>query len=179
MREDTLSKELLLINNEELREWTKQTLAKAPDYFFNAQASSTGQYHPACTIKQGGLIVHVKRAVYIANRLRLGWGVKGIDIDIVLSATILHDIAKTGRGSGSYDDYLNHPLNAKKYYEQPNEAVKDMLPKVNSCIENHMGLWTPESIKKPLTDYTLLELLVYTADYMATTKDLVTPKDEV
>jgi len=40
-----------------------------------------------------------------------------------------------------------------------------------------MGLWTPASIKKSLDLYTTLQLIVYTADYLAATKDLITPKD--
>lgn len=56
---------------------------------------------------------------------------------------------------------------------------KEKFIKISNCIKNHMGLWTPASIKKEIQYYTLLELIVYTADYIATTKDLVTPIDNI
>ena len=185
---EVFTNEIDLINNEPIKKWVKETLNNSPDYFFTAWASSTGKYHPQCTCKDGGLLIHIKRAVYIANRLCNGWGIQGLDKDMVLSATILHDIAKVGRGMGSFDDYENHPLNAEKYFYgvEHKENILDVTKSgldcqtisiINDCIRNHMGLWTPENAKKPLKDYTLLELLVYTSDYLATTKDLVTPKD--
>ena len=192
MNKNTLDPEINLIQDSSIKEWTKKTLNNAPDYFFIAPASSTGKYHPQCTCKKGGLQIHVKRAVYIANRLCTGWGIVGIDRDIVLSATILHDIAKVANPKENpqftYADYENHPINAEKYFidipksdimkEKYNiEAYKPEYVTIRDCIRYHMGLWTPASIKKPIKDYSLLELIVYTADYIATTKDLVTPVD--
>lgn len=175
MREEFLTNELKLIKNDEIRNFAYETLRNTPDYFYVGQASSTGKYHPKCTLREGGLLIHVKRAVHVANRLCDGWGVEGLDRDIVLCATLLHDIAKTGRDA-SYDDYLNHPINAKKYFADT-LLNKEILMTIDDCIRYHMGLWTPASIKKPLDMYTLLELLVYTSDYIATTKTLETPVD--
>lgn len=182
MNKNVLQKEIELINYIEIKEWTKATLANAPDYFFIAQASSTGKYHPQCTNQKSGLIVHVQRAVYIANRLCTGYGVSGLERDIVLSAMILHDIAKTPNNDPKYTfaDFENHPINAEKYWFGTRETIAlgiDILAKITNCIKYHMGLWTPASIKKPIKDYTLLELIVYTSDYMASTKDLITPVD--
>jgi len=176
---EVLSKEIELIKDEKIREFTKQTLNNSPDYFFIAQASSTGKYHPLCTCKKGGLITHVKRAVYIVNRLCEGWGIFGLDRDIVLSATILHDIAKTPSNDPKYTyaDFENHPINAHNYFSGIEMIEDEKLQKINNCICYHMGRWTPQSIKKEIKDYTLQELIVYTADYIAATKDLVTPKD--
>lgn len=182
---EVLSKEIDLIKNEEIKKFTKQTLNNSPDYFFIGQASSTGKYHPACTCKKGGLITHVKRAVYIVDRLCRGWGIFELDRDIALSAMILHDIAKTPNNDSRYThaDFENHPINAKKYYAIKLEDMKkeNGIPfwvlEIDRCIKYHMGLWTPQSIKKEIKDYSLSELLVYTADYMAATKDLITPKD--
>lgn len=181
-----LDKELALIKDPVLRDWTRNTLLSTPDYFFKGPASSTGKYHPACTIKEGGILVHVKRATYLVDRLCPGWGIDGRDRDRALAAIILHDIAKVGKGSGSYLDYNNHPINAIKYFAPipTGTQTEDICTKlcedieiISGCIQHHMGLWTPDSIKKPLTKYSLLELLVYTADYLSATKDLDTPKD--
>ena len=177
INKNVLIKEINLINSSDLKEYVKTALLNTPDYFFIAQASSTGKYHPSCTIKKGGLIVHVQRVVYIANRLCEGYGIKGVDRDIVLTSCILHDIAKTPSNDPrfTYADYENHPINALKYLKKGNDET---TTKIENCIRHHMGLWTPISIRKPIKDYSLLELIVYTSDYMAATKDLITPEDQ-
>jgi len=184
MNKNILEKEINLIQDSTIKEFTKKTLSNTPDYFFVGMASSTGKYHPQCTCRKSGLLIHVKRAIYTVNRLCDGWGIKGIDRDIVLSATILHDIAKVPspkeNSKITYTDYENHPINAEKYWFGEKETIMlgiDNLAKITNCIRYHMGLWTPQSIKKEIKDYTLLELIVYTADYIATTKDLITPVD--
>lgn len=186
---DVLNPEIDLIKEPLIKEWTKETLEKVPMYFWKAQASSSGKYHPICTVKEGGLIVHVKRVVYLANHICEGWGIFGIDRDIVLSACILHDIAKvpTPKLAHLYEmnttgkDYEDHPINAEKYFDNDCELNKEpeqMTVKIiYDCIRYHMGRWTPESIKKEIVDYSLAELVVYTADYLASRKDLITPKD--
>lgn len=194
-RYSVLENELSLIQDKEIRNWTRVTLANVPNYFYIARASSSGKYHPECTNKVGGLIIHIKRAVYIANRLCSGYGMEEIDKDIVISATILHDIAKVpgitvAKLYGmtvTENDFVNHPINAEKYFASKklleySEDIDDTFAEeqflqILYCIKFHMGLWSPKSIKKQLIEYTLKELLVYTADYIATTKDLVTPVD--
>jgi 23S rRNA maturation-related 3'-5' exoribonuclease YhaM len=191
MKSDILINEINLIQSKNIQAFTINILENAPDYFYRAMASSTGKYHPQCTCKVGGLVTHVKRATYFANRLCDGYGIKGIDRDIVLSAIILHDIAKVPSPKEdskiTYADYENHPINAEKYLvskallKQSNDPddtfMEERFLKILHCIKHHMGLWTPASIKKDLKNYTQLELIVYTADYIAATKDLVTPKD--
>lgn len=176
--------ELFLIRNPSIREWTEKTLENVPMYFWIAQASSSGKYHPQCTIKKGGLITHVKRAVYLANHLCEGWGIFDTERDIVISATILHDIAKTPAQNiaksygmkSTTEDFVNHPINAEKYFVKG--IIDDVIKEnINECIRYHMGRWTPDSIKKEIKDYSLYELAVYTADYLSSRKDLTTPKD--
>ena len=178
---EDLQPELALIKSEVIRDWTEETLKNVPEYFYKAQASSTGKYHPACTIKEGGLITHVKRVVYLANRLCEGWAIFGLDRDIAISACILHDIAKVSRATGSYQDYVNHPLNAQKYYALDcalnKEPLNTTIRLIDEAVRNHMGRWTPDSIKKDIVDYSLVELVVYTSDYLAATKTLATPED--
>lgn len=180
MKADVLMTEISLILNPDIRQFTIDTLNNAPDYFFEAPASSTGRYHPQCTFKKGGLVIHVKRAVYIINRLCDGWGIFHLDRDIVFSAIILHDIAKVSsplvNSKMTYEDYEHHPLKAKLYYI-PHPEIAPIIDRINLCIENHMGRWSPKSVIKDINKYTLLELIVYTADYLATTKDLNTPLD--
>lgn len=182
MKSDILNNELDYINIPDIKEWTKKTLNNVPNYFWIAKASSSGRWHPECTNKEGGLIVHVKRVVYLANRLCEGWGITSVDRDIVISACILHDIAKVPSTKFMHlygmnvtdEDFTNHPLNAYKYFVWNDNSY---IYRIKKAIELHMGLWTPDKIKKPLYEYSLIELAVYTCDFMATTKTLITPVD--
>lgn len=185
-----LERQINLIKTPEIQKFVKETLNNTPDYFFKAWASSTGKYHPACTCVDGGLVRHVRRATYIANRLCEGWGLFDLSRDIVLAAIILHDIAKvpspSAGGKSSYADYENHPLKAKDYFAVmeisesfPVEKAFPVQTAITSAIIYHMGRWTPKTVAKPIETYTLTELAVYSADYMATTKDLVTPEDTI
>jgi len=177
---DVLDKEIELIADATIKEWVKETLLKAPETYFKNAASSTGKYHPVCTFKEGGLIIHIKRAVYIANRLAEGWNIKGQNRDIVLAAVIIHDIAKVGQGQGCYKDYEDHPILAEKYFAPTKWAWdENIYEQIRDCVKNHMGPWSPKSIAKPLGKYTPLELLTYTADYIATTKEMGLPIDEI
>ena len=180
MKSDVLNDQLNLIASQFIREWTKATLEKAPDWFYNAPASSTGKYHPACTIVTGGLVIHTKRVVYIANKLCGGMGISGIEKDMVISACILHDIAKTGKGGyGTFEDYENHPINAIKLSAPAdNSPLQEYVPKIWELVKYHMSLWTPDPHKKSIKDYSLMELCVANSDYLATTKDLITPVDK-
>ena len=184
MKSDILNSELNLITDKNIRDWTKVTLENVPEYFWVAQASSSGKWHPECTNKKGGLIIHVKRVVYLANRLCEGWGIFDNERDIVISACILHDIAKVpgtkvmhlyGMNVTDEDFYL-HPINAKKYFAK-NPPLVTTITIIQKCVAYHMGRWTPDCIKKPIADYSLMELAVYTCDFMATTKELITPVD--
>jgi hypothetical protein len=174
---ENFKKELSLIVDPVIKSWVEKTLEIAPERFWKIPASSTGKYHPQCTNKEGGLIIHVKRVVYLADRLTFAWNIKEQNRDIVIAACILHDISKTGKDSGAYIDYVNHPINAGIEFKKAVSGTGGVVDLVENCIKYHMGLWTPDSIKKPLNKYTSLELVTYTSDYMASTKDLVTPVD--
>lgn len=178
MKSEVFSRELELIADPQIRNWTMSTLENAPDNFFTAPASTTGKYHPPCTLGIGGLVVHTKRVVWIANRLCGGMDISGLRKDIVISACILHDIAKTGKGTGEYKDYLEHPINASKYFVPSlSQTCPDIYMEISDCVKHHMSLWSPPSIKKPINNYLMTELCVANSDYLATTKTLVTPVD--
>lgn len=186
---EDLKQELALIKSNIIQEWTLETLKNAPTYFYVAQASSSGKYHPKCTIKEGGLITHIKRVVYLANHICEACDVQGLARDTVISACILHDIAKTPSERVAHiygmtttnKDFVNHPINAEKYFAKNCELNKEpeqvTINMIQILIAYHMGRWTPESIKKDIVDYSLCELIVYLSDYLASRKDLITPKD--
>lgn len=65
-------KELLMIENEEMRNLVIETLKNVKDEkdeFYHAPASSTGKYHPDYALGDGGLYRHTEAAVKIAHDL--------------------------------------------------------------------------------------------------------------
>jgi len=173
-----LGKAVGVIKNEAISKFVCEILQDVPARFWEMPASTTGKYHPACTIRKHGLIVHTKRVLWMAMNLIRGWKLEE-KADIIKASCILHDVDKTGKGyGGTYKDYENHPVTAGIRI-----AKKDLdlyeAAEIASCVKFHMGPWTPAKIRKPLTEYTLPELLVYTADYSAAIKELKTQVDGV
>lgn len=178
-KHEVFKPELELIEDALIREWVIRTLEIVPEEFYKVPASRTGKYHPTCSLGEGGLVVHVKRVVYVCYRLSGGWNIKGRDRDIALAACILHDIAKAGFNS-CYQDYENHPINAEKYFAKSvwPEVGDNTYELIRDAVKYHMGCWTPKSIAKPLGKYSAIQLLVYTSDYIAATKLFETPVDK-
>ena len=61
--------ELNLIKNERLRRSCVEMLKLLPDYFYKVEASSSGKYHPAFALGEGGLVRHTKVAAQMANEI--------------------------------------------------------------------------------------------------------------
>jgi len=159
------------ISNKSVRDFTIQCLKDAPEILDGIPASTSAKYHPPTARKEGGLVWHVNRACNIANMFFNAYQFTNVDIrgDIVLSALLLHDIGKKEKYGSDYSSYKNHPITASKMISKH----KSMLPEkvfnlIQSCVIHHMGCWTPNSVKKPISKYNLLELIVYNSDYIST-----------
>jgi HD superfamily phosphohydrolase YqeK len=179
-KKQVFEKTLALIKNNETRKWVKETLDIFPEYFWTQPASSTGKYHPACALSTSGLLIHTKRVVWFALKFISAFGneINDETRDNVIAACILHDGCKGGKGKGSYEDYVNHPILVEKYYKgYAGDKLEPWQQEIFTLIRYHMGPWTPESVKKPLEKYTKLEFIVYLADFLASRKDLNTNVD--
>jgi hypothetical protein len=172
------------INSKEIAEFVKAVLVTFPEYFWTQPASTTGRYHPVCTLRESGLLVHTKRVIFFGEKLsraHISPYYRGDKSDILMAACILHDGQKGGKGLSTYDDYENHPLLVSKRFVKMKSSADmeytDWMGKIFDCIAYHMGPWTPELTRKPMSEYTELEIITYHADYLATQKDLQTPVD--
>ena len=168
----------------DIQSFVKKVLYSFPEYFWTQPASSTGKYHPSCTIREGGLLVHTKRVIWFGEQLiRAHRLERRLDADLLMAAFILHDGQKGGKGYGNYDDYTNHPILVRDRYIGSEYNIKGENPEESETIfeivKHHMGPWTPPSVKKPMSAYSELELIMYHADYLAAQKDLATPVDNV
>ena len=113
------------IKNEKIKEWTEEFLKeKAPDYFWEIEASSTGKYHPSYAVEKGGLVKHTKVVFQIAldmldNKV---WGFSEQERDIILAAILLHDVMKRGVPETDHTVHNHGTLVSNKIH---NEGIKE------------------------------------------------------
>lgn len=179
---ETFNKELGYISNANFREFVSSTLDNLPDYFRTVGASTSGKYHPAYTLGEGGLIRHVRAATGIAKELFRAeiYPFGEFEQDVVISALILHD----GLKCGMWEDNtaFNHPLLMKEFLLinfndgelEKSEYNTLFVQRTADCIESHMGKWNTNSywnltLPLPKND---MQKCVHLCDYLASRKNL-------
>jgi hypothetical protein len=165
--------QLELISDDRIREFTKLCIATAPDYFFtDCPASSSGKYHPLDELSWDGTIIHTKRVFVVGYTLA-----RGLDIeekrDLILSACLIHDLLKQGEWHSGHTVKYHPRLAAELVDKIQNET--QLLEQweydiIRSSVALHYGPWSVKNVKKPMSEYTLEELCVYMADYVASKK---------
>lgn len=150
---DDFNHELSCIPNGDIREWTKIALTNAPDIFWIAPASKSGRFHPKDEAQEGGNVRHTQRA-FRAMQILCDADADILneeEISMMLSAILLHDIAK---GMGRPHEELVYP-----YYKTTlGVEFVTQYPEIFELISSHMGRW---SNKRPQTK---MEFLVHYAD---------------
>ncbi len=163
-------KELNLIFNESIREFTKLCLISAPDYIFeDCPASSTGKFHPIDELAGDGNIVHIKKVITLAYEL-----CKGLQCedrrDEILAACLIHDLLKQGKEKSGWTQKI-HPQLAAELVDEIQNATQ-LLPEdsyqiIRSAVGYHYGPWGEKEWLKPVQEYTKEELCVYIADFVS------------
>jgi len=163
-------KELSLIFDEKVREFTRICVVSAPDYFFlDCPASSTGKYHPLSELGPDGTMIHTKKVFTVAYEL-----CRGLDCednrDEILAACVIHDLVKQGWKKSGHT-MKSHPKLGAELVEnvQADTQIleKDSYDIIKNCVGYHYGPWSMDPWKKPLSKYTPEELCVYLSDYTA------------
>lgn len=177
---EIFNQELAYIADTDLRNFVANVLNKLPNYFRHIGASTSGKYHPAYTLGEGGLIRHTKAAVGIAKdliRAELPFAniVYDIDKDIVYASLILHD----GLKCGMWEDKtaFDHPLLISQFIREQSKQLKFDNGYINGiceCIESHMGIWNMHAdykleLPRPITG---LQQFVHLCDYIASRKNI-------
>lgn len=182
--------ELPNIKYKPLRVFTKWCLEQLPDYFYEIPASSTGKYHPAYALGEGGLVRHTRAALGIAEELFKNETVQqfnDLEKDVIRVALTLHDGCKNGL-DGSAHTVTTHPLDVMTHITQrywkvdedslPDEVIEitesDLYDTIDNCIRSHMGRWCTDRdgkqiLPKPDTE---LEKFIHLCDYLASRKCL-------
>lgn len=159
-----LKDELDAIEDEEIRNLTRECLEKAPPHFWYRPASSTGKYHAKEENEPGGLVLHTKRVCKVGEIFIEAW-VPPLNADVVRSACILHDICKYGNSYSAYRYTLsNHPKLAAEFLKKVwgERFISPTVGKIFHAIASHMGKWGSGFVAEPEN------LAVHLADVIAT-----------
>lgn len=175
MRSDCFQDELNLISDADLKAFTIAYLDKVVlPYFYVVPASSSGKYHPAYALGEGGLVRHTKACVKIAEDLLSLEQNDELDCyhDEIIIALLTHDTFKRGVKANGHTVFehpiiASHMLNALAKEQYPKLCYRvSMIAKLVSC---HMGQWNRSRrsnviLPKPQTN---VEKFVHLCDYLA------------
>lgn len=162
--------EIRKINNQDIQQFTINTLLRAPEYFWNIASSSSGKYHPADENCAGGLVIHIKKAFKVGEDLCREFNISGDDRDCILSALLLHDI--THHGYPNDLGYCIHGHGCAFYtmfsgkeefeYISNNKNFK----KIAKLIVTHMSHWD-FPFENGVETGDILQIIVQSSDYIA------------
>ena len=169
-------KELETIEDMHLRDFTRFALSKAPKYFYEIGASSSGKYHPKFSQGEGGLVRHTKSVLMFCNEL-LNMSpyhtLTDEEKDYARVACLLHDINKYGdENDVDKSSYEYHAFNGSifidklwcMYHSTKNEIDFTEAPsQITHAVMCHMGRWSKEE-HRPRT---IIDEVVHFADYVA------------
>ncbi len=168
-------KELDNIHITEWKEAVMKMIDNVPEYFWEVPASSSGKYHPECSLGEAGLVRHSILVERIALDLLITetFIPKTPELESAVAiASLFHDVMKQGDNAGH--TVFEHPVLGSKFIR---ENLKDHIPSVYlnlicHAVERHMGKWiTSEKsdivLEKPVSAF---DKLIHIADYTASLK---------
>lgn len=175
LKSDVFAKQLELIFDDTIREFTRLCICSAPDYFFtDCPASSSGKYHPIDELGADGTILHTKKVFTVAYQLCRGLNCESRR-DEILSACLIHDLRKQGLKKTGHT-IKTHPALAADLVKEVQDATQMLSSKSYDIIYNacgyHYGPWSIKNWKKDLSDYSAEELTVYLSDYIASKREI-------
>lgn len=169
------------IQDDDLRFVAETEVWNLPEYFWHAPASSSGKYHPAYALGEGGLFRHTMAACKIALDLFPIYNFDEIERDRILLALLLHDGLKQGEDDdGDGRTRFEHPLLMcdrlfQKYvYGRKIDDFSHNMYMVADMISRHMGQWTTSPYSELIlpAPFTEDERFVHLCDYLASRKDV-------
>jgi HD superfamily phosphodiesterase len=163
--------ELALIKNDEIRQFTELVLKSIPVPVWDKPSSSTGKFHPPHSQGHRGLYRHTQAVVVLSVKLAEVFELNPEDTDIVIAASILHDILKYGVVPGKWTT-KTHPEDAAKLIgliAKKTGFNRELTAKLASGVSRHMGRWSQD---KPSfhESFTKIEMIVHIADVIAANK---------
>lgn len=169
--------------NDDIKEFAIVLLEGLPDYIWHVGASSTGKYHPAYSLGEGGLMRHQMAVVRFLNFFfeleQYNTKLTSREMDLMRLAGFVHD----GRKSGSQEDYekskytkFDHPIQMADVVRSYNGQYlnSEEIEMIAQMISSHMGQWCTDKkssveLPKPNNKYARM---IHLADYLASRKVL-------
>lgn len=175
----TFETEINYIKIEKYQEVAKKLVSLLPDYFFEVAASSTGKYHPAYALGEGGLVRHTKAAVRIAKELLdglVGEPFKPEEKDLMILGLMIHDGLKHGIPKEKYVRF-DHPLLIAEFvkeHQKETTLTDNEVSFLQSVLSSHMGPFTTNpysqvELPRPTNKY---QKFVHMCDNLASRKFL-------
>jgi hypothetical protein len=137
--------ELDELQYDENRELAREVLESAPDYFWTAPASTSGNYHPLAARETGGLLVHTKFVFSLYQRLAESFVamefMTDYEADCGRVACLVHDLLKQGLPE-DHDVATGHTVDGHDLLAA--EWLLDVFNAPNAVHESvaaHMGDW--------------------------------------
>ncbi len=169
------------IESNDMREFANELLKTIPPYFWQVGASSTGKYHPAYTVGEGGLAKHTVALVRILNYMfeASPSSFTSRQKDMLRIAGMMHDTRKSGdQASYEHNKYTKHehPLLAAEVIRKFDGKFlsHEEIELIAQAIESHMGKWTtsPRSSVTLPAPKSAMQVCLHMADYLASRKSL-------
>lgn len=176
-KSEALSRELFKISDADLRKVVDGYLNECVnEKFFTAPASSTGKYHPAISLGEGGLVRHTQLAVQVAEdllQLEMYQTLQPFK-DRIVAALIIHDTKKSGEEWGQFSVFEHPKLAAEafKAYAKEKGLDQSVYTDIYEMVISHMGQWNSDrrsmaTLPKPTNPH---QKFVHQCDYIASRK---------
>lgn len=171
------------IENEDIKEFAIVLLDNLPEYIWNVPASSTGKYHPAYSLGDGGLMRHQIAVVRFLNFFfeleQYNSKLSSREMDLMRVAGLVHD----GMKSGSQEQFSKSKYTKFEHPVQMAEVIRsydgkylshDEIELIASAISKHMGQWCTDKksstvLPKPNDKFSRM---LHVADYLSSRKCL-------
>ena len=171
------------IENEDIKEFATVLLNDIPDYIWHVPASSTGKYHPAYSLGEGGLMRHQIAVVRFLNFFfeleQYNSKISSREMDLMRVAGLVHDGMKSGSQDQFYSNKytkFDHPLQMAEMIRSYKDKylTNEELEFVANVISRHMGEWCSDKksdivLPKPNDKFSRM---LHLADYLSSRKCL-------